>query len=137
MAFDDAESIFYMKPAAVIEGLACQFAAQQIAVAELRKLADSLAADGPQAAELRDRAAVGGGWAGGAPHRLSRRFDAGAVVQQRALPAPAMPAYDEPRPAVQQIKAGRRFGGAAAGYSGGRFIRHSASLMSGTRSWAS
>jgi len=57
MAFDDAESLFYMKPAAVIEGLARQFVADQIAIAKIRTLADSLPAGDPKVAELRAQAA--------------------------------------------------------------------------------
>ena len=57
MAFDDAESLFYMKPAAVIEGLARQFVDQQIAIAKIRTLAAELPADDPRSAEFRAQAA--------------------------------------------------------------------------------
>ena len=57
MEFDQAESVFAMKPAAVIEGLARQFVEQQIAMAKVRKLAAELPDGDPQTVEFRARAA--------------------------------------------------------------------------------
>ena len=56
MAFDEATSLFYMKPAAVIEGLARQFVDQQIAIAKIRKLAAELPEGHPQAVQFRAQA---------------------------------------------------------------------------------
>lgn len=56
MAFDEPKRLFYMKPAAVIEGLARQFVDNQISLAQIRKLAAELPDGDPRAAEFRDQA---------------------------------------------------------------------------------
>lgn len=56
MASDEAKSLFYMKPAAVIEGLARQFVDQQIMIAKTRSLAAELPDDDPRTAEFRAQA---------------------------------------------------------------------------------
>lgn len=56
MASDEGKRLFYMKPAAVIEGLARQFVDQQIMIAKTRSLAAGLPDDDPRAAEFRAKA---------------------------------------------------------------------------------
>lgn len=53
MAFDEPKHLFYMKPAAVIEGLARQFVDQQIMIAKARSLAAELPDGDPRTAEFR------------------------------------------------------------------------------------
>lgn len=53
MDFDNAESVFRMKPAAVIEGLARQLVEQQAALAKIRATVAELPPDDPRTTEFR------------------------------------------------------------------------------------
>jgi hypothetical protein len=57
-AFNDAESVFRMKPAAAIEALARAFVASQMAIAKVRDMIDALPADDPRADDIRAQAAA-------------------------------------------------------------------------------
>lgn len=56
MAFDEAESLFYMKPAALIEQLARQFVDQQVMIAKVRQITAELPDDDPRAVQFRAQA---------------------------------------------------------------------------------
>lgn len=58
MEFDEAEAIFRMKPAALIEQQARLLVEQQIALAKVRALAAGMPEDDPKAEEFRAQAAA-------------------------------------------------------------------------------